>query len=321
MIESDQYFIMVEDELHDIAHQFTRSLHRAEYQRLQALAASKNASSISEIQRATNGFAVNRKQRSEGTFSIKASKIVQHIALGKEAGGASSGEEEKEQMSQWEGTNLAVLMLGPGQRQKDLSAQWEMKATTRAAAGFHRATSEQINSSKSRNQSQMDDSDICDTKTLRQLLKPRKIHTKDSVARDINRTKTLPKKQGTFREDRASDTEDNDDDLDIPALRTTPKPPALLNPTPARISPLTSVKPKEDNFVSPLPHSKPTGPSPATSSGNGSAIEADKYVSLSGGLSVFDDFLSMPTLKNRGGVFKGKAAAALAKKREMKKSN
>ncbi|RPB25621.1 hypothetical protein L211DRAFT_93027 [Terfezia boudieri ATCC MYA-4762] len=315
MVHSDDCYIMVEDELHDIAHQFTRSLHRAEYQRLQALAASKNASSISEIQRPVNGPGTIRKEHLTKLERIARAKeqeyLLKIIPRVKDGDGSNSDEEEKERMSQWEGTSLGALMLSSGQRKRDLSTKWKVKATTRAAAGFHSSKSKLV-SQRQAAQCVNGGSDIDEGNVSRWLYGNGR--TRESSATPVapghsNFKQSVHKGKEAEVEHRG--TSDKDDDLDLP-LKLGPKAsaPQHTHQHPALGSATFSKLKREDPVRSTL---QPRSPLPGLT-------KHTPYASVD--LSVFDDFLPLPAPKSSilGSVrYKGKAMAALAKKREIDK--
>ncbi|KAF8450113.1 hypothetical protein BGX38DRAFT_1142261 [Terfezia claveryi] len=326
MVHSDDCYIMVEDELHDIAHQFTRSLHRAEYQRLQSLAASKNASSISEIQRPVNGPGTMPKEHLTKLEHIARAKeqeyLLKNIPRMKDGDELNSDEEEKERMSQWEGTSLGALMLSSGQRKRDLSTKWKVKATTRAAAGFHRSKSKLV-SRRQATQCVNGGSDIDEGNVSKCLYGSGRIRESSAtpVAPGHSKLKQRVDK-GKEAEVELSGTSDKDDDLDLPIIKFVPKAsaPQHTHHYPAVGSATFSMLKREDPVRSTLqPKSHRSSMAPLAKPLPG-LTKYTPYASVD--LSVFDDFLPLPAPKSSilGSVrYKGKAMAALAKKREMNK--
>jgi len=326
MGHSDDCYIMVEDELHDIAHQFTRSLHRAEYQRLQALAASRNAGSISEIQRPAIGPGTIPKEHLTKLERIARAReqenLLKNVPRVKDDNGLNSDEEERERMSQWEGTNLGTLMLSPGQRKRDLSSKWKMKATTRAAAGFHKSKSELVGQRQTA-QCVKGGSNIDEGNASRRLFGGGK--TRESLAAPLAPGHSKPKQsvhKGKAVKVEHSGTGDEDDDLDAPITKLLPKAPAPRHLHYPAVGSATSFKLKREDSVpftlQPKSHRSSTiaplaKPSP----------DLTKHTpSASVDLSVFDDCLPLPAPKSSilgSARYKGKAMAALAKKREMEK--
>jgi len=307
MVHSDNYYIMVEDELHDIAHQFTRSLHRAEYQRLQALAATKNASSISEIQRPTyETGAIPKGHLTKLDCIIRGKKqgsLLKNISRVKDDDGLNSDEEEKERMSQWEGTNLGALMLSPGQRKRDLSTKWKMKATTRAAAGFHRGKSE-LASQRQAVRCVKDSSDIDEANVPRRLFGGGR--ARESLAASVAPGPLQSVYQGKEVKMEHSDTGDEDDDLDAPIPKPVPK---------AAVS--------RHTYHNPAPFALQSKSSASTKPLSPNLVTTKHVPSVTVDLSVFDDFLPLPASKSSipgTARYKGRAMAALAKKREMEKT-
>lgn len=290
MLPSDETYTMVEDELHDIAHQFTRSLHRAEYQRLQALAATRNASSISEIQRPNNSPCTVQGTLEHGTRAKRPQDVNQ--PNGEE--GFSSDEEEKERMSQWQGSNLGALMLSPGQRKKDLSAKWKMKATTRAAAGFHRGKID----------------------VARQKLP---LNSSPGVARSskyngvsISKVYSAP-----------SDTSEDDDDLDAAIMKIDRR----LSTSRANVGTVLQMSKLPRNELPRCSEArlKTTVPPVQISSPKIPNTVPIKHASpISPNSPVFDDFLSLPTPRTNilgTSGYRGKAMTALAKRRKIDQIN
>ncbi|KAF8421297.1 hypothetical protein EV426DRAFT_222972 [Tirmania nivea] len=333
MVHSDDHYIMVEDELHDIAHQFTRSLHRAEYQRLQVLAASKNANSISEIQRPTDGSGAISKEHLTKLKRIARVKeeenLLKNVPRVKDDE-LNSDEEEKERMSQWEGTNLGALMLSPGQRKRDLSTKWKMKATTRAAAGFHRGKSELV-SQRQTAQCVKGCSDIDEGNVSRRLFGGGM--TRESLAALVAPGHAKPEqslykwKEGKMkhRADKGKEVEVEhngtgyeDDDLDAPIIELVSKASA---PRHTHHYPAAGLKWKKED-AAPFTLQPKSHRSPIIAPLAKSPLSSAHAPSATLDLSIFDDFLPLPAPKSGilGSVrYKGKAMAALSKKRDMEK--
>lgn len=142
MLPRDEHYIMVEDEFLTIAQIYTRSVHRAEYERLQHLAHAKNATRISEIQRPVSGVPRMSKETllkhelaAKRHATEDALKRLPSVAR-KWDEDSSEDEARKAAKSVWGGSNLGLLMCSPKKRERDLSARWAVKPGTRAAAGF-----------------------------------------------------------------------------------------------------------------------------------------------------------------------------------------
>lgn len=142
MLPRDEHYIMVEDEFLTIAQIYTRSVHRAEYERLQHLAHAKNATRISEIQRPVSGVPRMSKETLL-KHELAAKRHATEDALKRLPGVArkwdedsSEDEARKTARSVWGKSSLGLLMCSPKKRERDLSARWTVKPGTRAAAGF-----------------------------------------------------------------------------------------------------------------------------------------------------------------------------------------
>ena len=145
-LDRDDIYVMVEDEFHAVAKQFTQHLHHAEYKRLKNLAKFKNASAITTISRPTDSIMemrVETKKRKE--HESKASK--QKLALAHIKGQATakrprtgsdmeSDAEVPEADGLWAGTTLHGLMTSPSRKQTSLTGLQGVLSSTRAAAGY-----------------------------------------------------------------------------------------------------------------------------------------------------------------------------------------
>jgi hypothetical protein len=119
MLPSDERYIMVEDEFLSVAQTYTRSLHRAEYERLQRLAKTTHARRITEIQRPVAGV-----QRMSKAAVLKKD---------------DSEEEDAVVHSVWGKSSLGLLMCRPKDEEKDLSVGWKVGAGARPAVKVPRA--------------------------------------------------------------------------------------------------------------------------------------------------------------------------------------
>lgn len=111
---------MVEDEFLSIAQTYTRSLHRAEYERLQRLAKTTHARRITEIQRPVAGV-----QRMSKAAVLKKDD--------------SDSDEEAVIHNVWGKSSLGLLMCRPKDEEKDLFVGWRVGAGARPAAKVPRA--------------------------------------------------------------------------------------------------------------------------------------------------------------------------------------
>ncbi|KAL6807687.1 hypothetical protein GGI42DRAFT_253507 [Trichoderma sp. SZMC 28013] len=143
---NDDKFRMVDDEFLHMAQRFTAHLHRAEYDRLKALAKAQNAATISEIERPVVASTVptaRARQRSEAAQNT----MKQRKALEAEGG---DGDDRKakgdEQRSPWAATGLRGLMEAPRREGRTImpaASASSSSSRTRAAAGYSSKSSPQ----------------------------------------------------------------------------------------------------------------------------------------------------------------------------------
>ncbi|KAL7916059.1 hypothetical protein GGI35DRAFT_485478 [Trichoderma velutinum] len=147
---NDDKFRMVDDEFLYMAQRFTAHLHRAEYDRLKALAKAQNADTIREIERPVVASAVptaRARQRSESAQrTMKQRKALE--AEGGDGAGESDGRKAKgdEQRSSWAATGLRGLMEAPRQEGRTIipaASASSSSSRTRAAAGYSSKSSPQ----------------------------------------------------------------------------------------------------------------------------------------------------------------------------------
>jgi hypothetical protein len=137
---NDDKYRMVEDEFLHIAQRFTAHLHRAEYDRLKALAKAQNAATIREIERPVMADAVptiRARQRSE----LNQRAMKQRKAL--EGDGEVKDDETAAQLA---GTNLRGLMEAPRREGRTIMPATSLLSSssrTRAAAGYSSKSSPQ----------------------------------------------------------------------------------------------------------------------------------------------------------------------------------
>ncbi|KAK4081804.1 uncharacterized protein Triagg1_2545 [Trichoderma aggressivum f. europaeum] len=141
---------MVDDEFLHMAQRFTAHLHRAEYDRLKALAKAQNAATISEIERPVVASAVptaRARQRSEAAQNaMKRRKTLE--AEGVDDAGEGDGRKAKgdEQRSPWAATGLRGLMEAPRREGRTImpaASTSSSSSRTRAAAGYSSKSSPQ----------------------------------------------------------------------------------------------------------------------------------------------------------------------------------
>ncbi|KAJ4864950.1 hypothetical protein T069G_01480 [Trichoderma breve] len=143
---NDDKFRMVDDEFLHMAQRFTAHLHRAEYDRLKALAKAQNAATISEIERPVVASAVptaRARQRSEAAQN----SMKRRKALEAESGedGDNRKAKQDEQRSPW-ATGLRGLMEAPRREGRTImpaASASSSSSRTRAAAGYSSKSSPQ----------------------------------------------------------------------------------------------------------------------------------------------------------------------------------
>lgn len=206
MLPSDECYIMVEDEFLSIAQTFTRSVHRAEYERLQSLAKAKNASRISEIQRPVPGVTrMSREMVLKAEIAAK-QKVKEGVLKGLPpvGGEEDSSDEERVDRSVWGNSSLGMLMCSPKRRERDLNAKWKVLPGTRAAAGFVKA---EVDGGVAR-------------RRLFAEKQRRKEREECAVGKPALTTReTVVKQEAVVVSETDDDEDDDDDDLDAPVIR------------------------------------------------------------------------------------------------------
>ncbi|MCJ1375075.1 hypothetical protein MMC20_006309 [Loxospora ochrophaea] len=139
---------MVEDEFQSIAKLFTQHIHHREYERLKALAKTRNASNINTISRPVDGTTVMRpeteKRKEAQSKASKRNAAVEQIRGTAEARRPPDSDEEFELEIQeddddpWVGTTLHGLVASPSRKQTSLTGLQGVVSNTRAAAGYSR---------------------------------------------------------------------------------------------------------------------------------------------------------------------------------------
>ena len=145
-LDRDDIYIMVEDEFHAVAKQFTQHLHHAEYKRLKNLAKIRNASTITTISRPTDSITEMReetkKRKTSESKAAKQKNALAHIkgqAAAKRPRQGSDVESDVEITrgdGLWAGTTLHGLMTSPSRKQTSLTGLQGVLSSTRAAAGY-----------------------------------------------------------------------------------------------------------------------------------------------------------------------------------------
>ncbi|KAL5090579.1 hypothetical protein Trisim1_004205 [Trichoderma cf. simile WF8] len=142
---NDDRFRMVDDEFLHMAQRFTAHLHRAEYDRLKALAKAQNAATISEIERPVVANAVptaRARQRSEAAQN----SMKRRKALEAETGDDSDDHKAKRDEQKPKATGLRGLMEAPRREGRTImpaASASSSSSRTRAAAGYSSKSSPQ----------------------------------------------------------------------------------------------------------------------------------------------------------------------------------
>ncbi|XXG95096.1 hypothetical protein Hte_001356 [Hypoxylon texense] len=187
-LEHDDIYRMVEDEFLSTAQQFTAHLHAAEYHRLKAASKSQNADTIRDISRPVVGRMTDLVKIKQ---ERKARLQKQKIAAKRAAANKGHADTDTEDDDQWHGNSLYGLMESPRKQAARLDNLTKvMTSTTRAAAGFDGA-------------------------------KPRLLSSAGPNLGSGKPSGGGPVANPATKE--ASETEDDDDDLDRPPLKTDAK--------------------------------------------------------------------------------------------------
>ncbi|KAM7185344.1 hypothetical protein V8F33_012462 [Rhypophila sp. PSN 637] len=113
-IDKDDRYRMVEDEFLAVAHDFTRHIHAAEYQRLKNIAKSQNEETIQNISRPVTGEMTELVKRRQAVLNTAKR---QRKILGKRSANTDSEDDEDERDRRKEGgSSLQGLMDSPGKR-------------------------------------------------------------------------------------------------------------------------------------------------------------------------------------------------------------
>ncbi|MCJ1472357.1 hypothetical protein MMC13_001004 [Lambiella insularis] len=145
-LSRDDIHIMVEDEFHAVAKQFTQHLHHAEYKRLRDLAKTRNESAITTISRPTDSITAMReetKKRKENEAKAAKQKValeqIKSLTAAKRPKTGSDEESDVEVTRDddpWVGTTLQGLMTSPSKNHTSLTGLQAVLSSTRAAAGY-----------------------------------------------------------------------------------------------------------------------------------------------------------------------------------------
>lgn len=236
-LNKDDIYIMVEDEFHAVAQQFTKHLHHAEYVRLRNAAKNRNASTINTISRPTDSVTAMReetkkkKQAEAQEFKTKAGVegvIAPKVVRGVGSDSESDFENEERADDPWQGTQLQRFMEKiPRKSLAGLTGLQGVVSNTRAAAGLNRPE-----------------------KPISQ--QPTRLFASTS-------TKPAPVKDKAPQAASGPSSESDDDDLDAPVRATSRAPsrqPAPISRLPARKE-AASPPPRTTKARPPLPIRKP----------------------------------------------------------------
>ncbi|KAL4817387.1 hypothetical protein BDW67DRAFT_184051 [Aspergillus spinulosporus] len=137
-LDRDDIYIMVEDEFYTVAQTFTRHLHYAEYVRRKKEAQVRNADTIADIARPTNGItpmSVELKKRYAADKLEARQRGGLDTALGKQLAREEDADDDPEVDVSWTGTRLEDFMLRP-RKVRSLAGLQKSRPSTRAAAGL-----------------------------------------------------------------------------------------------------------------------------------------------------------------------------------------
>ncbi|KAL1858725.1 hypothetical protein VTK73DRAFT_7811 [Phialemonium thermophilum] len=97
-IDHDDAYRMVEDELLSVAGDFTRHLHAAEYQRLKALASSRNAETIRSISRPVTGHMTDlvRRRRAAVDLAVSRRRGIKKVGLKQKAASSADADADSD---------------------------------------------------------------------------------------------------------------------------------------------------------------------------------------------------------------------------------
>lgn len=142
-VDHDDRYRMVEDEFLAMANDFTKHLHAAEYQRLKALASSRNADMIRTISRPVTGKMTDlvKKRRSALELAASQRRGIRN-ALGKRRGRDDSESDDDDGELPWAGTSLQGLMESPRKAAVPLPAGSSSLGHGERASGVRRRSSE-----------------------------------------------------------------------------------------------------------------------------------------------------------------------------------
>ncbi|KAL4878924.1 hypothetical protein BJY04DRAFT_220755 [Aspergillus karnatakaensis] len=141
-LDKDDIFMMVEDEFYAVAQTFTRHLHYAEFVARKKEVKLKNAETIADIARPTDGVTpmseeLKKKYAAEELQDRQKEGV--NAMLGKQVADDEDLGDDLETENSWAGTHLQDLMLSPRKARALVGAK-VIRSTTRAAAGFSQSS-------------------------------------------------------------------------------------------------------------------------------------------------------------------------------------
>lgn len=151
--DADDIYIMVEDEFHACAQQFTKHLHHAEYQRMKKISSQRSVSTINDIARPVDATTIMRAEtKKKKEAEAQERKIAGRMeairttakekrlnAVGKDDDGDDSEFEMDKEDEPWQGTQLQRFMTtSPKKSLTSLTGLQGAISNTKAAAGLKR---------------------------------------------------------------------------------------------------------------------------------------------------------------------------------------
>lgn len=141
--DADDGYMMVEDELYEVAQMFTRHLHHAEYVRRRKQAKQQNATAVNNLPRPTDGRTTMPpetalRKKSEQLASEQQGALDETSRRRPPVDSSDEGDHEEAEDRDddpWVGTSLHSFMTGPRQS-RSLVGLEGVRSKTRAAAGY-----------------------------------------------------------------------------------------------------------------------------------------------------------------------------------------
>ncbi|EAW14425.1 uncharacterized protein ACLA_074620 [Aspergillus clavatus NRRL 1] len=143
---NDDIYMMVEDEFYAMAQTFTQHLHYAEYVKRKKEAKLQNAAAIKDLARPTDGVTPiseeTKRREAAAALSARQKAGLEKAEADRPLNGSEEGEEDTEDDDGLAGTSLGYLMTSP-RKIRSLVGMQGIQSSTRAAAGYGRASGEQ----------------------------------------------------------------------------------------------------------------------------------------------------------------------------------